>query len=345
MAANFTLIDDTDPSVHYGGLWHLAGSINEFQNSTHNTNEVGAQATITFTGGSFIEVYGTIGRGNDGSGDPSLAAITSYTLDGDPNTTTVFVGAIGSVILYKQLFYTSRRLAGNEQHTLVITYTTANKNLLRFDYARIWHDDVKPSPQLPPQLLPQLSTHPPQSSTQISSQPGHDPDTQSSSQLPPQLSPGLSTYSALQSSTQAIPQPTSQPNNTSQAPSPPNNTESPGLSNGVIAAIAVGSFVALLLVVMIVFLLRCLSRQSKRLKQTSSSSDFGTNLESKSRWPWNSRPSTLSRVSPFQGMPDSAPAPRLSSSASPFISQPFNSAFPPGYTTRGGTFADTKGLA
>ncbi|KAF5376680.1 hypothetical protein D9615_007889 [Tricholomella constricta] len=345
MAAVFTLVDDSDPSVQYGGHWIRFGGPDEFQQTTHSTNEVGAQATITFTGSS-IEVFGTIGYG---TGDPSLASVTSYTLDGDPSTTTEFVATLGSVVLYRQLHYSSPRLAGNKQHTLVITYTAANKNKLWFDYVRIEHDpDIQPTPQLPPQLPTQLSTHFPQSSTQVSTQPGHDPGTRSSSQLPPQLSSGLSTYSALQSSTPAIPQPSSQPDNTSQLPSQPNNTdnntESPGLSKGVIAAIVVGSVVALLLIVMIVFLLRFLKRQSKRRNQTSSTLDLGTNSESQFLWPWNSRPSTPSHVSPFQGMSAGTPAPRYSLGASPLISQPLSMALPePGFTTRGGTFADMKG--
>ncbi|KAG6910371.1 hypothetical protein DXG01_011086 [Tephrocybe rancida] len=129
-----SVVDDTSPDITYSNGWLNGGSSDEFNSTTHGAVTAGAQASYTFKG-SFIEVFGTIGRENNG--DPSFAATSTYTIDNNLDTAVTFTGVIGSTNLYKQLLYSSNVLDESQPHTLVITYTTADKNPLWLDYFRV----------------------------------------------------------------------------------------------------------------------------------------------------------------------------------------------------------------
>ncbi|KAG6833407.1 hypothetical protein H0H87_007392 [Tephrocybe sp. NHM501043] len=132
METTVTIIDDTSQDLKYSGDWTIGGTSNEYNITRHGTAAVGSQVTCTFNG-SLIEVFGSIGGEK---GDKSLAATSSYTIDN--NSTVQFTGAIGTVPLYKQLFFSSGALEDG-QHSLVITYTTAGKNEYWLDYFRVTH--------------------------------------------------------------------------------------------------------------------------------------------------------------------------------------------------------------
>ncbi|KAG6906576.1 hypothetical protein DXG01_013086 [Tephrocybe rancida] len=154
MPTTVSVVDDTSPKITYSNGWSNGGTSDEFNSTTHGTAIAGSQASYTFKGkfgnidlddsrrslicalpGSFIEVFGTIGRENNG--DPSFAAISTYMIDNNPDTLVTFTGAIGSINLYKQLLYASSVLDENQLHTLIITYTTAGKNPLWLDYFQV----------------------------------------------------------------------------------------------------------------------------------------------------------------------------------------------------------------
>ncbi|KAF8064359.1 hypothetical protein FPV67DRAFT_218222 [Lyophyllum atratum] len=144
MAANFVFLDDTSSNFTYTGSWISGGVSVEYNGTTHGTATAGTQATVLFTGSS-IEVYGTIGAGND-----SFVAVSSYTIDGDLSSTTTFTGRPASVVQYKQSFYTSPRLSAKD-HVLVITCVTLNnRHQLLLDYVRVGQEsDAQPNPASP----------------------------------------------------------------------------------------------------------------------------------------------------------------------------------------------------
>ncbi|RDB27913.1 hypothetical protein Hypma_002238 [Hypsizygus marmoreus] len=141
-AAPITLVtlDDTDPQIHYTGLWESAGRFEEYNSTTHGTRTAGSQATLVFKGSS-VSVYGTIGREND-NGSPAFAPVTSYSVDGSDVVT--FTGTpVGGGIVFGQPFYHSGKLNESQEHTLVITNTLPGKNRFWFDYIQI-ETSVKP---------------------------------------------------------------------------------------------------------------------------------------------------------------------------------------------------------
>ncbi|KAF8064347.1 hypothetical protein FPV67DRAFT_216854 [Lyophyllum atratum] len=330
MAFNFINLDDFSSNFTYTSGWTLAGiTPQEYDGTLHGARSPGAQVTIVFTGLS-IEVYGTIGQ-NAGA---TFGAVSSYTINGNPSSTRMFTAVPGSLVQYRQLFYSSQRLAEKE-HTLVITYTSPNKDPLWLDYVRIGrlaHD--QPTPQISPQhtLQPtsqptsQLASHPisPLTSQPTSfetSLPASPPHSRSSSK-PASLSSSLST-------SQLPSQPTSL--NTSQV-----SSQSPGLSKGAIAGIAIGSFAAICLAASMIILWHRLSR---RLEGLASAAALN-------RSSWDIAPPGY--YSPFD--PNAVPLRfqdtdpsvihQLREPGAPSSGPRAEVAYPSGYTTQGGTFAD-----
>ncbi|KAF8064346.1 hypothetical protein FPV67DRAFT_1672061 [Lyophyllum atratum] len=348
MATSFIYLDDSDTSskLTYTNGWARSDGGGQYDGTGHRTAVAGAQAIISFTGesmsifqlfiiftvrhpGSSIEVYGKIAVQRDSK--DTFSAVSSYTIDGDPNSTATFTGIPKSVDQYNQTFYTSPRLSAGKVHTLVITCVALSEDHgLLLDYFRIGQDlDAQPSP----------------STSQPTSQPISQPTSQPVSQ--PVSQP--TSRPTSQPISQPISQPTSQP--TSQLASQPTSltdpqlsSQSAGLSKGEIGGIVVGSLVALCLAVAVFVLWRRLVVRSRAKGSVQSSSREGppSDLLQSEQAPY---------ITPFDlnasmSQPSSNSMPRYSyprQASGTFSDSNPSTDHPPAYTTQGGTYAD-KGV-
>ncbi|RDB17721.1 hypothetical protein Hypma_001031 [Hypsizygus marmoreus] len=127
-------IDDVNPQIAYTGQWELAGGSEEYNSTAHGTRTASSQATLVFNG-SWVSVFGTIGREND-NGNPSFAPVSTYTVDGSEPAS--FTGTpVGSGLVYGQAFFNSGKLDAEREHTLVVTNTFSGRNRFWLDYVQI----------------------------------------------------------------------------------------------------------------------------------------------------------------------------------------------------------------
>ncbi|KAG6836976.1 hypothetical protein H0H93_016929 [Arthromyces matolae] len=120
--------DDASPNIIYTGNWVIGGRPQEFDGTTHGTNEAGATAFFTFTGTS-VAVYGTVAR----LATSQIPVTSTYSLDG--GDAVEYSATPSQVVQYRQLFFLASNLSYGK-HTLFITCTTANGNFW-LDYLQV----------------------------------------------------------------------------------------------------------------------------------------------------------------------------------------------------------------
>ncbi|KAJ7720868.1 hypothetical protein DFH07DRAFT_304416 [Mycena maculata] len=116
------IVDDHDGQVHYNPAngWFSGGESMEYMTTTKVSVAAGSTATFNFEG-SFIAVYGTVG--------PGIAQASFMTFSIDQGSAASYDAPATPSAIHHQSLWSSRTLASNGPHTLLISQNSAGERI------------------------------------------------------------------------------------------------------------------------------------------------------------------------------------------------------------------------